>query len=414
VRIAIWQKGKPGFIIRKPPKITFPKINLNAQGILVLVFCGLITCLAPPPLHAGDPEASQYTQLQSLNIQSLKRELRIFKVNKNTPPQLSAMLDKYVQNNFREALTMAESLSQTILSERKTASDFFLIYGNASFFLGQSEEAVKAYQRSFRLAAFPSQKAAAMANFGLILSKQSRWKEAASWIESALEIDRDQDHWAEQGIALSLLGNIYFQLGDTEKGAAAHIESLEIAEIIPVPWLEGRQSNFLANLYYLDGVLHLSENYFQKALKIYRALGDPLGEASALTGLGFVFKDTSLFDKALQHQSSALAIYRRLRDKAKETKALLNVSLIHRDQGDFNKALSFSDQAFSIQENEGHIRGMAEIEGTIGTIYQKKGDLPEAIQHLETSRQLFSKAKASQQIHIVDLRIRMLKDQLGK
>ena len=406
------QKGNPGCITKRHPKIT-PSLSKSSARFITTLFCYLIvSALLPSPLFARASSPPKLPLLQRLKTEAIKRELRVFKTGETTHPRLVSIKDKYEQNDFEAVVTAFDVLSEDVLSENEGGADLFLIYGNALFFLGRSEEAVAAYKRSFRQATSSGQKAAAMANFGLILSKQSRWKEAAVWIERALEIDRNQDNWVAQGIALSVLGNIYFQMGDSDKGAAAHIESLEIAEIIPVPWLEGRQSNFLANLYYLDGILHLAEDYFQKALKVHRRLTDPLGEAAALTGLGFVNKDKQIFDKALEHQSAALAIYRRLQDRAKETKALLNVGLIYRDKGNFKAALTHSAQAYAIQEKQGNVRGMAEIEGTIGTIYQKKGDLPEAIRQLEKSRRLFQEAQASQQIHIVDLRIQALKDQL--
>ncbi|HZR47232.1 MAG TPA: tetratricopeptide repeat protein, partial [Candidatus Manganitrophaceae bacterium] len=66
-----------------------------------------------------------------------------------------------------------------------------------------------------------------------------------------------------------------------------------------------------------------------------------------------------------------------------------------------------------IQEGFGNLNGMAHAEGTLGTFYQTKGDLEEAVRHLEKARELFQKAGASQQIHIVDLKIQMLHDQMS-
>ncbi len=401
------QSGNPGCITKRHPKIAPSKNKPYYRFITVLFFCLTLAALFTSALLVSAAQPLETPLLQKLQILAIKRELRVFRAGGTTPPLLSSIKDQYEQNNFKAVIRAFETFSK-----KEKDSDFLLIYGNALFFLGRSEEAVAAYQRSFQQATSPDQQAAAMANFGLMLSKQSQWKAAVQWIERALEIDRDQDNWVAQGIGLSVLGNIYFQMGDSDKGAAAHIESLEIAEIVPVPWLEGRQSNFLANLYYLDGILHIAEDYFEKALKVHRRLADPLGEAAALTGLGFVQKDKKIFDKALAHQSEALSIYRRLHDRALETKALLNVALIYRDKGDYKTALDFGAQAFAIQEKQGNVRGMAEIEGTIGTIYQKRGDLSEAIRQLEKSRRLFQKAGASQQIHIVDLRIQALKDQL--
>jgi len=359
-----------------------------------------------PDGWASEPSAGALSTLNVLQIKKAKRSLRL--AGAGGKPPYASLQKLYGQNRFEALLREAASLK-----ESEKDAPVFLIEGNSLFFLGRLEAAVSAYQEAFRRAARPEEKAAALSNFGLVFSEKGRWKDAIHWLEKALEIDRASDNWQGQGIVLSLLGNFYLQSGNPEKGSSAHIESLEIAETIPIPWLQARQLSFLGNLYSLDRIFHIAEDDYRKALALYQKLDDPLGEAAALSGLSFVLKDQGAFEDAVAKQAGALSIYQRLGDLKSEIRARVNLSLIYRDQGNFEAAIHAAKLALGLQKRLGDVQGMAETEGTLGTIYQKKGELKEALQHLKKARRHFEEGGASQQIHIVDLSIQAIQDQIN-
>ncbi len=346
-------------------------------------------------------------ELFQLRIDALKRRLRLAKENKGDAEHLSSLVKLYDENRFERVLDTVRAFP----IEEKSAA-IFLLSGNSFFFLGEKEEAVAAYQEAYRRTKKTRDKAAAMANFALVLSTKGKWEQAIGWLTRALEIDRTTDNWLGQGTALSLLGDLYFQAGDREKGAAAHIEALEIAETIPIPWLEARQLTLLANLYTRDHILDIAQDYHEKALTLYRKLDNPLGEALSLDGLSVIDKDEKRFDLALTAQISALDIYKKLGDRPSQAKALIHLGLIHREKGAFEKALESAEEALEIREILGDTNGMAHTEGTIGTIYEKKGELSRAVDHLERAMALFKKTGASPQIHAVELQIQRLRDQM--
>ncbi len=392
---------------RLPKSLSFFKTVL-----LLICFSPVLIKCAPMrtahfPTSALDQARSAYTPLQTLKIEATKRALRIASLEDQDVLQHPSIYKSYEANRFSEIVEAFQTLP-----EQERSAELLLIHGNALFFLGRNEAAIAAYQEAYKTAATEQEKSAAMANFGMVLSKAGKPQAGVEWLARVLRMERERDDWQAQGQTLSLLGNLYFQLGDTEKGAAAHIEALEIAETVPVPWLQAQQLHLLAMLYYLDGTDHIARDYYQKALEIYRRLGDPLGEADAMTGLAFIEKDREAFDRALDQQKAALSIYRLFNDFKSESKAMVNLVLIHRDKGDFQAALDMGRHVLAIHEKAGNKTGLAEIEGTIGTVYEKKGDLDRAIRHLEKARRLFQEAGASQQIHIVELRIQRLQDRL--
>lgn len=378
--------------------------------LFLLLFFFLLEKAAPAmasfSLPSDEKVRKENVRLRQLQTEEFKRQLRF---SEPLPEGLSLLVASYHENRFEKIIEAVQALPP----EKKNAP-VYLLYGNSLLLIGEKEKAVEAYQRAFRRSEIPEEQAAAMANFGVVFSTKGAWKEAIQWVERALKIDRAVQDWYSQGIDLSLLGAFYFELGDTAKGSAAHIESLEIAETIPVRWLEARQLTSLGNLYYLDGALDAAKESHLKALRLYRDLGNPLGEAASLTGLSFIHKGRKEFDRALSYQSEALALYRQLHDRSSEATALINLALIYQDQGEFQTAIQLGEKALRIQEGAGNLNGMAHAEGTLGTFYQSKGDLEKAIDHLERAKALFQKAGASQQIHIVDLKIQTLRDQISE
>ncbi len=404
--------------IKIQPKTVFPslvkcfyhpwfKLDLKKYGLLLTAW-SFFSFLPVQSSLAEIQTQTQTSELRQLKVEAFKRELRALPPKQAASETYQSFLLAYDENRFEDLVRIFEQLLPT----EKDANSW-LMFGNTLLFAGQKTDAVSAFQQAFKIAKTPKAKSAALANFGILFSMSDRWDEAASWLEKALEIDRETDHWLGQGLALSQLGVFYYKLGNTEKGAAAHIEALEIAETMDIPWLQARQLSQLAGLYYRDKVYHLARDYYQKAIEIYQTIKDPISEAGALTALGFVHKESGKIKNALVFQRDALEIYTKLQDRENASKVWLNMSLMHRDIQEFEKALDAANEAYKLQKEEHNPTILAEIEGTMGTIQEKKGNLAEAIAHLKKARRYFEEAGASQEIHVVDLRIQTLEDQLA-
>lgn len=384
------------------------------KSLLLFVLCSLVIwgvgqwVTLPSSARQTEPKEITPDTLKKIKLEESKRQFRLSDrpTNTGTSP-LPALLALYDKNEFQ-----AVSDQIVALSDDKKSAPLHLLHGNALAFLGKHEEAAAAYQQAFRRAETPQEKAAALANFGLLFSTKKVWREGITWTERALAIDRQTGNRQAEGADLALLGTLYYQAGDTAKGSEAHMEALEIAEAISDQRLMARQLASIGNLHYLDRSYETALDYQQKALKLYRELGNPIGEAVSLTSLSFIYKDQKDFTKALAYQSDALAIHQAGNDLSSQANAHINLALIYQDQGELEKAIGSAEKALKIREEMNDPTGMANVEGTIGTIHQSFGNLPQAIQHLEKSKELFQKGGASQQIHIVDQRIQTLRDQL--
>lgn len=356
----------------------------------------------------GTPDHVTEFNLKTRQIAEIKEDLRL----SENPDRGRSPLPPFLERAYDENRFEAVVESAAALSEGEKSPALFLLYGNALFFLGKEKEAVEAYQQAYRKAEAPQESAAALANFGMVFYRKGAWKEAAFWLERAAQIDRETRDQAALGADLFFLGAVYSQEGETEKGLEAYLEALRIAESLDDSRLQARALSALGGLHYAARLLDTAMDYHLRALYRYRRIAHLPGEAASLTHLGFILKDQKKFNQALTYQLEALGIHQRLHDPDAEANAFINIGLIYQDQKNFKAAIESVEKALQIKKRMGDLGGMAHTEGTLGTIYQTEGKFHEAIRHLEKARELFQKAGGSQQIHIVELRIQTIRDQM--
>src|SRR5262249_52990493 len=92
-------------------------------------------------------------------------------------------------------------------------------------------------------------------------------------------------------------------------------------------------------------------NYFEQALKLWRAVEERQGEASALVGMGRVFREQGERRLAFEHLERALQLARDIGETNTQAVALASIALVERDQGDLNQAKSRIEEALDLVES---------------------------------------------------------------
>jgi tetratricopeptide (TPR) repeat protein len=106
-------------------------------------------------------------------------------------------------------------------------------------------------------------------------------------------------------------------------------------------------------------VQHLTEDYpaaaasQQQALRLFRDIGNRLGQAEALNRLGELATRTSAADQARKHHAQALAIARDLSAAPEEARALEGLGRSHLQDGDPGQAAAHLRQALTIYQSIG-------------------------------------------------------------
>ncbi len=137
---------------------------------------------------------------------------------------------------------------------------------------------------------------------------------------------------------------------------------------------------------------------FQRALKIYTDLNDQSRIGIILARLGFIHRRLGELDKAAEYYERSMAIHKQLGNLGSYAAALSDRSNVYRLQGKYEEALRKSTIALQIRQREfaKASSGLSEIGvgqslGSIGHIYLKIGDLPQAQKFFEDAFEIYTR-----------------------
>ncbi|WP_293069719.1 CHAT domain-containing tetratricopeptide repeat protein [Moorena sp. SIO4A5] len=124
---------------------------------------------------------------------------------------------------------------------------------------------------------------------------------------------------------------------------------------------------------------------WQKALTIYREIGDQQGEANSLENLGIVYDNLGDYRKAIENYQQSLVIKREIGDRKGVANSLNNLGVAYYNLGNYPKAIEYYQQTLTIAREIGNRSGQASSLGNLGNAYLSLGDYPKAIEYQQQS-----------------------------
>ncbi len=141
---------------------------------------------------------------------------------------------------------------------------------------------------------------------------------------------------------------------------------------------EGKQFESQGNA---DSLRKALESY-EKALGLWRALGDRPAEAETLSYIGEVYYFLGEKQKSLNAFQQELAIWRASGDHPEEVAAVLNnFGIVYSSFGQPQKSLECYQEALALYRTAGDRKGAAKQLGNIGLYYLNAGELQKALDH---------------------------------
>ncbi|MFN6568047.1 CHAT domain-containing tetratricopeptide repeat protein [Dendronalium sp. ChiSLP03b] len=125
--------------------------------------------------------------------------------------------------------------------------------------------------------------------------------------------------------------------------------------------------------------------FFEKALSLYRQVGDRSSQAFTHGHLGKIYSDLGQQRKALENLNQALLLRRQLGDKKGETITLNNIGNVYSDLGEPQKALEYFQQALLLKRQMGDKAGEAITLNNIGNVYLNSGEPQKALDYFHQS-----------------------------
>lgn len=128
--------------------------------------------------------------------------------------------------------------------------------------------------------------------------------------------------------------------------------------------------------------------HFTRTLKLFAALGDPVGQGITHTNLGWMYERQEDFGQALRHNEQALELFEQCDHKGGQATVLNALGWDHAKLGDLRAALTFCERALALSLTLDHRFGQAEAWESLGYIHRHLGDLRRSITCYERALEL--------------------------
>ncbi|MDM8548956.1 CHAT domain-containing tetratricopeptide repeat protein, partial [Desulfobacterales bacterium HSG2] len=223
----------------------------------------------------------------------------------------------------------------------------------------------------------------ALTNIGVVYYDLGQYDKALTYYGQALAIDREIGDRRGEGSDLSNIGVVYGNLGQYDKALTYYGQALAIRKEIGDRRGEGSDLSNIGVVYGNLGQYDKALTYHGQALAIRKEIGDRRGEGSDLSNIGVVYYDLGQYDKALTYYEQALAIDREIGDRRGEGSDLTNIGVVYDNLGQYDRALTYCEQALAIRKEIGDRRGEGSDLTNIGVVYGNLGQYDRALTYCE-------------------------------
>ncbi|MBW4683405.1 MAG: tetratricopeptide repeat protein [Microcoleus vaginatus WJT46-NPBG5] len=267
---------------------------------------------------------------------------------------------------------------------------------------------------------------------GMQQLQNKQWQAGEKLLLPALTIYREIGDRAGEGKTLVYLGLAYFALEKPEKVIEYMEPGLVIAREMNDPQLEKLAMNILPIARLMNpptatadlliqqahrqgeaGQFQAAIESGQKALDIYRDIGDRRGEASALGILGEAYRLQGDLPRAIELFQQCLAIAREIKDPQLEKLALQSLSLLQsqnnpqnaeadklteqgtqqRQAGQFEAALQSYQEALTIYRLIKDRQGEGLVLANLGNAYNNRREFTKAIEYWQQALEIAQEVK---------------------
>lgn len=231
-------------------------------------------------------------------------------------------------------------------------------------------EASKEWQRIDR----QLEAAQSFTNIGDLYSILSQYDLALQSYQQALAIRRRAGDRAGEIDSLNEIGYAQSYLVDNEKALDTLNQALHYAETKQTG-VENRRRmartlNNLGEVYYAISELQKSFDHFNRALAIWKEVGDRAGQSLAHINLGYSFYDSGDIQNAAENYQRALTLRLEIDDRRGEALARTAIGGVYSLMGEKQQALDWHNRATTLLRTIGDHLGEAASSNGIGKSYE--------------------------------------------
>ncbi len=143
--------------------------------------------------------------------------------------------------------------------------------------------------------------------------------------------------------------------------------------------------NALGAAHTMVGDVATALEHYEKAISLYKGLGDNAHLANVTTNVGNVYMQTGDYGLAMEHFRRALDVHEELGNRKSAANTICNIGSILYLVGDYPGAVEYLQRASSMYEDLGERAGLALVVGNIGGVLLETGEYASALEHLQTA-----------------------------
>jgi tetratricopeptide (TPR) repeat protein len=177
-----------------------------------------------------------------------------------------------------------------------------------------------------------------------------------------------------------------------EKSQYGKAEKIVASVLKQIPDREGHRIR--ANGFTCLGFIHMNQGnykkakeYYEKAIHIFKKIGDERNLSRVYGSLGIIFKDKGDLENALKFCKKDLAISKKLSNQLGISIAVNSIGLVYYEKGEYDTAIKYLKQHLDFSRKIDYKRGIAITCNNIGASYREKGDHDTALKYYEEALQ---------------------------
>ncbi len=296
-------------------------------------------------------------------------------------------------SNFQQQVQQARQAGEWAreIDARLWEGHAYLQEGRGLRSLGEAQQASGMLERARDLLlSHGDRHAGALATgaLGEALADSGSYEAARTWVSKALEIAADIGNRAQVAAHTSRLGAIALYAGDRQAASDLQREAVQIFQALGDRRGAAGARLKLADVLARQGEVEQARELIASVRTTYQQIGDRHGEARAWDQLGVVVGRSGGLD-ARRHFERALELYREVGDPRGEADALGHVASTWSAYGQLEKAGELFSQALEIYRRIPSRKGSAKVMYNLSLIYLKTGRVDEASALLNESYRNF-------------------------
>ncbi|MBD0402865.1 ATP-binding protein [Flammeovirga sp. EKP202] len=293
---------------------------------------------------------------KNLEIDSLRKNIKLQEVNENYIKDLLSLCTLYNQSDLDSALYFADLAIQNALQidDQIDLQKAYHLKGVVHYYQAEYSEALKDYFESSTIAKNLGDTSAwnvSIQNLGKAYEVQGEHDKAYNYYKEGLELLNDSSSARLRALAYSNMANILFYQQQYEKSLAYHKKAIQIRTKEKQKNALAYSYNDIAIVYRIVGEIGQSLRAYKDAYAILKRLDDKRGLTQVSSNIAGLYIDMNRLDSALHYAQQSYELATTLEARHELMGASSQLSELYERKGDYKSALKYNRQSHALYDS---------------------------------------------------------------